>query len=919
MSSISGHTNGGSVVLDEDKPQGVFAALKFFVAVVYEETFAYQTIKLVRTYDWRLSLMKRVFTTGVLLYILFFIFLFHGYVEYESPTVVVNADVNQADGNYIPYENEQTYFLSNPLTPEYCFGANIYKFEPGVLEFGPNYCLNYLGLPEYTLERTDSVAVSTYMLQTEYYTQDCFLWKSQADADESNTGQSPDKCYSGVDLTRPAIGIFTEGVEALELGFRASFITSYGKNVRKAETTVQSGDCLTASFPGSCRSFKFQEGEPIVMNVSSLLFVAGVDLDSLNVDSGGIGPTKDQTWPKYRLTGVRLIVSLKYENYFDWKPFTVKNVLTITIKQGNKGLYTKTQQTRFRKTSTFFDGEVTGSNFTVRDQYGIEMLFTSTSLVGRPTFAMFMISLFSSFVLLALATSMVDITAGMIIQGFRESKYEMDLDLRIKTALRMHFLKERKVVEDESAKRPGDNDKLGQMLYNLCCLDVGEEDTETMGELAERKQREEFEKDKKQVDAGIDYVFIEPEHILTEWDNQMKTLQVTSKKAVKRLQQSFKKTLSNATIRNGEFLYVVGEPNHVTSHAKFQWCFTTNELQSKQKTGGGQLSDEYNPWVPVRHATAAAYFVSAADIGHILMCIIQPIRIDGQLGPRIVKITNLVRTHKELVSEVRKLDEAEAFSVFVLIEHGYAVLPARLEIDAHNVTITEVELREYLTFRSGQSDIGSASGSLSLLRRPSENSVHNDSEPTQYNSQQVSSQKNTEGPFKHMTKEALEQRVIYIQRNNIAPEEASSNKGLLKMVKVLGEFGSPEMVAKARPLAVLAEVTNKDKESDSDSDKEKDGGKDDTHKEEIVNNGKIPEKHVTPMDDILELIPSPNDGLNLLLRHVKQGLQVHLRFEHLTERDMALTIVAKRRSQQLIPEIPPQGGNWVNEVFNEQF
>jgi hypothetical protein len=33
---------------------------------------------------------------------------------------------------------------------------------------------------------------------------------------------------------------------------------------------------------------------------------------------------------------------------------------------------------------------------------------------------MFLISLFSSLVLLALATSMVDITAGMIIQGFRQ-------------------------------------------------------------------------------------------------------------------------------------------------------------------------------------------------------------------------------------------------------------------------------------------------------------------------------------------------------------------------------------------------------------------------------------------------------------------------------------------------------------------
>jgi hypothetical protein len=32
-----------------------------------------------------------------------------------------------------------------------------------------------------------------------------------------------------------------------------------------------------------------------------------------------------------------------------------------------------------------------------------------------------------------------------------------------------------------------------------------------------------------------------------------------------------------------------------------------------------------------------------------------------------------------------------------------------------------------------------------------------------------------------------------------------------------------QMIAKARPLAALGEVTNKDKESDSDSDKEKDG------------------------------------------------------------------------------------------------
>ena len=53
-------------------------------------------------------------------------------------------------------------------------------------------------------------------------------------------------------------------------------------------------------------------------------------------------------------------------------------------------------------------------------------------------------------------------------------------------------------------------------------------------------------------------------------------------------------------------------------------------------------------------------------------------------------------------------------------------------------------------------------------------------------------------------------------------------------------------------------------------------------------------------------------SLSNMMVHIAGG-----RFYDLTDRDVLLALVTKRRSAPPIAEIPPQGPNWVNEVLND--
>ena len=77
--------------------------------------------------------------------------------------------------------------------------------------------------------------------------------------------------------------------------FTHSFTTRLGVSGMNVETTVE-------SFDGKVKRH-FKQGQPVRLQVSDILAMVGVDLDSRNSNSGGQEPLEGQYWPIYRMTG----------------------------------------------------------------------------------------------------------------------------------------------------------------------------------------------------------------------------------------------------------------------------------------------------------------------------------------------------------------------------------------------------------------------------------------------------------------------------------------------------------------------------------------------------------------------------------------------------------------------------------------
>jgi hypothetical protein len=146
---------------EEDEPGG----FRDFLSNLYEEFFAYQTIKLVKMRDWRLGLLKRIFNLGIAVYILFFMVFMHGYLEFELPVVFVSPTFD--DTLYI---QAQALNLSKtkPLSYIYCGTADdvpSFEYKYGDSQFQNHdkiSCVDYLTKPEFSKTLTRRATLVTY-------------------------------------------------------------------------------------------------------------------------------------------------------------------------------------------------------------------------------------------------------------------------------------------------------------------------------------------------------------------------------------------------------------------------------------------------------------------------------------------------------------------------------------------------------------------------------------------------------------------------------------------------------------------------------------------------------------------------------------------------------------------------------------
>ena len=434
------------------------------VDTIYEDVFAYTTVKVVKTKDWRLAVMKRMFNAGVGIYILFFLVFYHGYLFKEAPVVTVstlvtgdslalalkNLSIVYSNGGYPPYCSATRTNASN-TSASYSQTATDYVYSASRLYIN-NECARYFTPPELTEKVHMGVWLYTYWQQSNF---------QRACAPNNYTGTT----RTGIPTPASMVGnpsnvpncgaatlVLNQSVlpvapEALTLTLAGTYITSWGRTKTRMNTTI------TGPVPaggGAAPSLNFCPTCSITFTFAQLLTLAGVDLDAANVlDDGGWGPDTFPpgsvagypdyvaTWPSFRLSGVELVMVMEYFNFVETllppDPFNLDDYLQASIRVASQGTF------RSPGSKLWYLGpdiQQPETSFMVRTPTGVLLTFLPSGTIGVASFSALLSTLVGAIVLFGAATTLIDVAAAFLIEGFREQKFEDELELRIRAMLR---------------------------------------------------------------------------------------------------------------------------------------------------------------------------------------------------------------------------------------------------------------------------------------------------------------------------------------------------------------------------------------------------------------------------------------------------------------------------------------------------
>ena len=332
-----------------------------------------------------------------------------------------------------------------------------------------NSCVPYLTTPELAERGHQSVWLYTYLQQTtfsrlcvdatvvpKYYlplpsdyptdTPD-----SDKDYDYSDPGFVPNCGAATPVSSRNMLAVAPERTNILTI--MGTAVTSWGRTRSKMATTVKPrADTVPLSASVTAEQMapvSFSVNQSVSLEVSKLLALAGVDLDSPNaLADGGRGPANGTAWPLFRLTGVTIVAQLTYGNFVEngtIDPFNTDDFLNIELYPASVGSFSSPgpklsylgnsyayhKQKFANETYPYAD-----SLFMVRMPTGVQVQFIGGGLVGRPSIKVLLAQLITVILLSSIAQTLTDLSAGFFIDGFRAQKYMEDLEFRIRMMLR---------------------------------------------------------------------------------------------------------------------------------------------------------------------------------------------------------------------------------------------------------------------------------------------------------------------------------------------------------------------------------------------------------------------------------------------------------------------------------------------------
>jgi len=388
--------------------------------------FSYRTLKVVKISDKRLAYVHKSLMALILVYAGVSMIGGHTYMLLETPGMYISTDVSDTK-RMLDFNQAASTYCNITITD--------YAGDPPFMDsFHDNICKNF-STSEIVSVSANSIFVGTHVKETNFQR-------------ECNT--STDLC-STLPQYDTSKNYFATNPENVTFQFKTTLDTSWftsapsliyiKDNQTNTILTVDSESAVSERYPS--------------FSVDELLELAGVKLDDRNelvvrTDSFA------KEFPLYRLTGIRLSIDWTFSNFrpmSSLQPFDYRILADVSVSSSSKGYLVNTVET------VHFSGEpddVTSSG-TILEFRGVEIEFRSNGLLGKADFYTTMMALMSCFIMVSVATTVVDIIGAFIYDSFKNDKIEDDGE-------RQHL--EHMILNLETVGVPFNHDDL-QVLPNV--------------------------------------------------------------------------------------------------------------------------------------------------------------------------------------------------------------------------------------------------------------------------------------------------------------------------------------------------------------------------------------------------------------------------------------------------------------------
>ncbi|MDA9787738.1 hypothetical protein N9D57_03245 [bacterium] len=394
---------------------------------MWDDMFSYRTLKVVKISDKRLAYVHKSLMALILVYAGVSMIGGHTYMLLETPGMYISTDVSDTK-RMLDFNQAASTYCNKTITD--------YAGDPPFMDsFHDNICKNF-STSEIVSVSANSIFVGTHVKETNFQR-------------ECNT--STDLC-STLPQYDTSKNYFATNPENVTFQFKTTLDTSW---FTSAPSLIyikdnQTNTILTVDSESAVVSERYPS-----FSVDELLELAGVKLDDRNelvVRTDSFVPP----FPLYRLTGIRLSIDWTFSNFrpmSSLQPFDYRILADVSVSSSSKGYLVNTVET------VHFSGEpddVTSSG-TILEFRGVEIEFRSNGLLGKADFYTTMMALMSCFIMVSVATTVVDIIGAFIYDSFKNDKIEDDGE-------RQHL--EHMILNLETVGVPFNHDDL-QVLPNV--------------------------------------------------------------------------------------------------------------------------------------------------------------------------------------------------------------------------------------------------------------------------------------------------------------------------------------------------------------------------------------------------------------------------------------------------------------------